>query len=183
MTIDLGDSLSNKLSSYYCGKNVWYNFCKGTGGGCSGSDLSSGAGHAKNLLLDGESFHDNVESVTLGPYDGNVMGAITLFDQADCRGSSARLYWVPWDIDGGQYILDDLEVAGMEDNTVSSIQVPRGYTAILYKHDGFDEEVARVTGWYENELTQELGCLNILDVNDVVSSVRIVKDLIAVGYW
>lgn len=118
----------------------------------------------------------------MGPYDGNVMGAITLFDQADCRGSSARLYWVPWDVDGGQYILDDLEAAGMEDNTVSSIQVPRGYTAILYKHDGFDEEVARVTGWYENELTQELGCLNI-DVNDVVSSVRIVKDTIAVGYW
>lgn len=156
--MDLGGSLSNKLSSYYCGKNVWYNFCKGTGGSCSGSSLSSGAGHTKNHIFDGQSFNDNVESVTLGPYNGDIMGAITLFASWDCRGSSARLYWVPWDADGGQYILDDLEAAGMEDNTVSSIQVPRGYTAILYRHDGFDEELARVYGMYENEATQELSC-------------------------
>jgi len=113
------------------------------------------------------------------------MGAVTLFASWDCVGSSARLYWVPWDVDGGQYILEDLEAAGLENDTISSIQVPRGYTAILYKHDGFDEELARVNGWYENELTQELGCqnLNFDGINDKVTSVRIVKNLTAVGYW
>ena len=179
----MGNSLKNKLSSYYCGKNVWYNFCKGTGGNCTGSSLSSGAGHTKNYRLDGQSFNDNVESVKLGPYDGNVMGAITLFANWDCRGSSARVYWNPEDADGGQYILDDLEEAGLEDNTVSSIQVPRGYVAILFRHDGFVEEVGRVRGWYENETTQLLGCQNLNGLNDEVSSLRIVKDTIAVGYW
>ena len=32
----------------------------------------------------------------------------------------------------------------MEDNSISSVQVPLGYTAILYKKDGFVEELARI---------------------------------------
>ena len=30
------DFIDNKVSSYYCGKNVWYNFCKNQGGHCNG---------------------------------------------------------------------------------------------------------------------------------------------------
>ena len=73
----------------------------------------------------------------------------------------------------------------MEDNTISSVQVPRGYTAILYKDDGFVNEIDRIHGWYENELTQELGCYDFggTSYNDQVTSVRIVKNMIAVGYW
>ena len=119
----------------------------------------------------------------LGPYDADEMGGVTFFERDDCRGPSARLYWNPLDLDGGQYNLDDLEAAGLEDDTVSSVQVPRGYTAILYKHDGFVEEIHRITGWYENDETQELGCYNFKSNNDAVSSVRIVKDMVAVGYW
>ena len=43
--------------------------------------------------------------------------------------------------------------------------------------------MGQVHGWYENEATQELGCQNLNGLNDQVSSVRIVKDMIAVGYW
>ena len=81
--------------------------------------------------------------------------------------------------------MEDLWKVGMESDTISSVQVPRGYTAILYKDDGFVNEIHRIHGWYENELTQELGCYNLrdTDINDQVTSVRIVKDMIAVGYW
>ena len=97
----------------------------------------------------------------MGPYDANRMGAVTLYDFYDCRGDSTRAYWVPWDIDGGQYVNEDLRSYGMEDNTVTSIQVPRGYTAILYKDDAFFNELASYKGWYKNLQTQELGCNNL----------------------
>ena len=68
----------------------------------------------------------------IGPYSTSEMGAVTLFKEPHCYGQSARFYWVPDDIDGGQYVLTDLQKGGVIDNTISSLQIPRGYTAILY---------------------------------------------------
>ena len=86
----------------------------------------------------------------IGPYDANVMGAVTLFRDTKCSGTSARLYWVPWDLsNAGQYMQDDLELAGGLNDTISSLQVPKGYTAILYGDDGFVNEITRVKGEYE----------------------------------
>ena len=141
-TIELAD-LDNKISSYYCGKSIWYNFCKDSGGECSGSRISSGAGHTKNHML-ADGFGDSISSVKIGPYDANVMGAVTMFHNWDCHESSARVYWNPEDPDGGQYILDDLKLMGFENDTISSIQVPRGYTALLYNDNGFVAEVGRI---------------------------------------
>ena len=36
--------IDNRMSSYHCGKNTWYNFCKNKGGDCIGQDMISGAG-------------------------------------------------------------------------------------------------------------------------------------------
>jgi len=52
--IDLAElNLDDKLTSYYCGKDTWYNFCKNANAdnSCPGYRLSSGAGHAKNNRL------------------------------------------------------------------------------------------------------------------------------------
>ena len=46
----------DELTSYYCGKNTWYNICSENLSDqlvCSGDWLSSGAGHAKNPDLSG----------------------------------------------------------------------------------------------------------------------------------
>merc|ERR1739844_845818 len=104
------------------------------------------------------------------------MGGVTFYERDDCRGPSARLYWNPLDLDGGQYNNEDVVEAGLEDNTVSSVQVPRGYTAILYYKDGLNNEMISIKGWYEHDLSQELGCMNLYDIKDKISSVRIVKD-------
>ena len=79
------------------------------------------------------------------------MGAITVFDHYNCFGQNTRFYWNPRDPDGGQYFQRDLHRAGLRNDVVSSILVPRGYTAILYTHYGFDAESQRFGGRYAND--------------------------------
>ena len=97
----------NRISSFFCGKNVWYNFCTGYGGECGYRDILSGAGfHKNNELYDFWDWgnHDNkLSSVKIGPYDAGIMGAVTLYRNHHCKGKSARLFWNPEDPEGGQY--------------------------------------------------------------------------------
>ena len=50
--LDDGD-WDNSVSSYYCGKNVWFNMCNSKYH-CSGEELNSGAGHHKNSDMTAE---------------------------------------------------------------------------------------------------------------------------------
>ena len=131
---------NDKLSSWYCGKNTWYNFCN-DGPDCAHDNGSSGAGHAMNRYLD--RFDNRLSTLELGPYDPQVMGAVTVFEHYNCYGQHARFYWNPLDPDGGQYFQRDVRRAGLRNDRASSIMVPAGYAAILYEHYGFDGSTER----------------------------------------
>ena len=115
----------NKTSSYVCGKNVWYNFCNdGIGSNCTlYSRFNSGAGHVYNYAI---RYLDNaMSSVTLGPYDPRKIGAVTIFEDHDCSGASARFYWDPDSKENGTYYsVEDMEYAGLRNNSFHSIVVP-----------------------------------------------------------
>ena len=157
---DIG--FNNRMQSYYCGKNTFYNFCRGKGGQCTHTKLSSGAGHARNVWFDTFDWWANAtSSMKIGPYSVSEMGAVTLFKAEHCYGASARFYWVPDDIDGGQYNRNDLLKGGVIDNTVSSLQIPRGYTAILYNEIDLTAEIARHRGAFVDEATELVACFNL----------------------
>jgi len=98
-------------------------------------------------------FKDEPSLVIMGPYDPKEMGAVTIFQDHGCQGKSSRFYWNPDDIDGGQYHSADSEKAGLDQNSASSIMVPRGYTAIMYGGKGFNDEIKRFEGRYLNDNT------------------------------
>ena len=98
---------NNKIDSYYCGKNVWYNLCDSDNpADCdTQTPIASGAGHMRNPKI---SWGDRLSIVTMGPYDSTIMGAVTLFYDDYCTGNSARLYWNPDDPVGGVYNARDM---------------------------------------------------------------------------
>lgn len=88
ITTETGESSwDNKLSSYYCGKNVWFNMCRHgphNSGMCTGYDSNSGAGHHMNFDLKDphgnyEGFDNDATYMNMGPYNPSEVGAINLF--------------------------------------------------------------------------------------------------------
>ena len=111
------------------------------------------------------------------------MGAVTMFKHSDCVGKSLRVYYNPNDPVGGQYNIEDLEALGMENDSISSIMVPKGYTAYLYDEGGFTGLMETIEGQYIDDLTQELKCVDLPHANDSLSSLRIGKGAPAIGRW
>ena len=64
---DLG--WGDRMQSYICGKNVWYDFCSdGFGSNCTGGDrVNSGAGFSRNYAV--RHMANRLSHATLGPYD------------------------------------------------------------------------------------------------------------------
>ena len=85
----------DRMASYICGKNVWYDFCSdGAGSNCTGGDrVNSGAGFSKNYAV--RHMHDRLSHAVLGPYDPREIGAVTIFEDDTCSGASGRYYWDP----------------------------------------------------------------------------------------
>ena len=127
----------DKLSSYICGKNVWFDFCKDMLGSCqNGDNVNSGAGHTRNYAV--RHMNNKASWVRMGPYDPRQIGAVTLFEDGDCSGASGRFYWDPeTESSGTYYNIEDLYYGGMRDNTMHSVMVPKGYTLELYDGYGF----------------------------------------------
>ena len=130
------------MSSFYCGKNIWWNMCKDWNGECDKSrvKIMSGAGFVRNYKLNSEGYNDEISRILIGPYDAATLGAINIYRNVDCRGPSARVYWNPEDPEGGQYNKSDLARMGYDAASGSSIQVPKGYMANLYINDGLNGE-------------------------------------------
>ena len=93
-----------------------------------------------------DSWNDQIEGFHIGIYDAWEMGAINLYSSKDCEGPSARVYYNPDDVNGGQYNLEDLQKMGYTDNSADSIQVPEGYTAYLYGGSGFNNFKRAIVG-------------------------------------
>lgn len=137
------------MSSYICGKNVWYDFCvDGLTNWCSGAErVNSGAGYVRNHALLYK--NDMISFAVLGPYDPRDIGAVTLFEDPDCSGASGRYYWDPESsLSGTFYNTDDLVFGGMRNNNMNSLMVPKGYTAELFDGHGFHGATQIVEGDY-----------------------------------
>ena len=93
----------NRVSSYYCGKNVWFDFCNDEiGSFCKNpQNFNSGAGHMRNYGI--RFLNNHMSSAILGPYDPAEVGAVTLFEDIDCSGASARFYWNPASLENGTF--------------------------------------------------------------------------------
>jgi len=148
--------------SIYCGKNVWANLCRSSLEHCTGNNVMSWAGHFHNRNLG--TFNNKSKAMKMGPYNPNVAGALNLYNHPNCEHESARVYHYGQPGTYVKYTLQDLQKMGFEDDTLSSIQLPEGYTAYLYERDGFqsewhqDDPVQVIHGAYRNRETQELRC-------------------------
>lgn len=92
--------------------------------------------------------------------------AITLYSECNYRGRSASLA-------EGEYNLADLVKQGIDNNTVSSVRVPDGFTITLYENDFLRGRAGR--------LTTDDECLTNDRFDDVVSSVAVRRDASSAG--
>ena len=93
----------------------------GVGSNCTGAYKSnSSAGYVRNYAV---RYHANhASSAIVGPYDARQIGAVTLFEDADCEGGSGRFYWDPSTGNEGTYYgQEDLVFGGLRDNTMHSM--------------------------------------------------------------
>lgn len=78
------------MDSWYCGKDVSYNFCddpiedpchweKGNYGAGTGHDSAMGNGDEMNVLM-------------MRPYNAAELGAVTIYEDGDCMGRTGRLF-------------------------------------------------------------------------------------------
>ena len=82
---DFKDYDSNeKMSSYICGKNVSAQFCMGDlDKDCLNGSTISAAGNTRNPAVRP---NDELTGVWLYPYDTDIDGTVTLYDNDDCEG-------------------------------------------------------------------------------------------------
>ena len=99
--------LNDLMSSYHCGRNVWYDMCDdylttddtttAPTDECWGKNGVHGAGHMWNPSL-GSGWQDRMTTLVLGPYDPAILGAAILYKDDNCTGRASRFYWNPRDI-------------------------------------------------------------------------------------
>ena len=135
------DGWKNRMGSYYCGKNVWFDFCNGGESDCYGAyRTNSGAGHQKNWAV--RDHVNDAEVLIMGPYDPRQIGAVTLFNDPDCTGGMGRFYWNPESGKSSTYYnVEDLIFGGTRNDNADSLMVPKGYTAYIYEYDSFNGRV------------------------------------------
>lgn len=84
-----------------------------------------------------------------------------------------------------KYNYEDFIEMGLQEDTLSSIEVPEGYSVILYDYRSFQRHVLEIVhGAYKNRDSQELLCQNLQESTlGKVSSFEIVKSGGVMGYW
>jgi len=86
---------------------------------------------------------------------------VTLYEHWNFGGKSIVL-------SEGSYTLSDLESKGLINDTISSIKVPSGYKAIIYKDNNF-----KGNAWV---MTNNISNFDTYGFNDVLSSIKISKE-------
>jgi len=82
------NGFGDKMSSYWCGANVSFDFCDQKDGDCrGGDDLNSGAG---NIRCSDGGNDNNLDRIYLRYYDPSTQGAITVFRDHNCTDDHAR---------------------------------------------------------------------------------------------
>ena len=165
----------DNIESWWCGKNLKYEFCDNVDGDCGGYLGQSGAGNIKT----GAMGHANmIDRVKLQYYDPLEIGAVTAFTNLDCQNWAGRLDATADPTQTAYYNLADIEARHLQNDQISSVVIPQGYTLKLYKDDGYVESNKLVLNgpiWADND--QAMSCINLTDYgwDDMVSSVAVYR--------
>jgi len=178
--------LNDEMSSYHCGRNVWYDMCDGNlstpdslsapTNECWEKNGIHGAGHAWNPLLSADA-EDKMTTLVLGPYDPSILGAAVIYKYKECIGQSARFFWNPRDIQGGVYDLNATENLGSEDDTASSISVPPGYYVEVYLNNLIGDYSIYAGRFDNNDFENQMRyCYNLGTYDNRMSSLIVKKN-------
>ena len=126
----------DNIESWWCGKNLKYQFCTNANGDCGGILGQSGAGNTKTAVMD-SAHADKTNRVKLQYYDPLEIGAVTVFSAYDCQQQTGRFDAAADPRETAYYNTDDMQKRHIQVDTVSSVMVPQGYTVKLYTDDGF----------------------------------------------
>lgn len=118
------------MNSWWCGKNVSYDFCKNTSGSCKRPDGFSGAGHARSPDI-GSGNRNDLSRVVLRHYDPAVTGAVTLYRIHDCQNDLARFMADENSHRPAEYTKEMIQDV-FENNALSSVMIPYGYSLHIY---------------------------------------------------
>ena len=178
-----GWNMNDRVSSWYCGKNVKYSFCDNGSSDCQTKHGAHGAGLLMNQNVGWD--EDYFSTVVLEPYDVTDNGVATLFEEPDCAGRSAAFEWNGQGPDGVFYNQSHMWYEGMRNDRASSVAVPYGYKVDFYRNSSFTGIKSTVTGSFENAEAQRMRCVNFVSSNDNISSLRVQRshDHQASGYW
>ena len=184
-------NFSDKVSSWYCGKKVAYDFCKdGPDGNCDIKNGDRGAGNIKSALKEKS---QRFTSVYLSEYDSMEEPAAILFDEIDCNGRFGRFFApTKFGISNDYHEtafseklirrlasntrLEDAKW-NIESNSMKSLMVPHGVTIQLYESNEFIEDSLIIVGESFINENQEMKCINIDDSDErfenTVSSIKV----------
>ena len=84
-----GDYMEDRMSSWWCGKNTGYRFLNNEVKEGYSTNQMSGAGTARNY---NSGHNDDISSIHIWRYFPDKQGAVTLYDDDNCTGSSAAFY-------------------------------------------------------------------------------------------
>ena len=164
---------TNNIESLSCGKNVQYDFCYNLNDFCIGGVGESGAGTLKNNL---EGHANWVTKISLSYYDDTERGAVTTFTGKDCSDLSGR-FEAPYDHNKkAEYDVDEMYNHGhMSNDFVSSIAIPYGITADLFKDRNFTGDVLNLSGDRWTDENHTMKCINLSDqgFDKSVSSIKV----------
>ena len=113
------DDFDQSVDSWYCGKNIAYDFCDlGVGEDCTGGRGESGAGTVRNGVI---GMHNDLTSLRIWPYDASDRGAVTVFENRDCTGATGRFYANSNPNMYADYMTADLEYNHIGDNSIDAV--------------------------------------------------------------
>ena len=179
------DTWENRLSSYWCGKNVEYDFCHNYYGTCDGKKGMSGAGNVKNPKI---GYNDHADRLKMRYYDATERGAVTLFKDKDCKYDTGRFYADAEATQIASYTRDQMEANNMREKYPSSVMIPYGYSVTLWTDDRFTGTPAYFIGYEWIHGKEEMQCINLedYDYNDKTKSLQVYRTnqgRKARGYW
>ena len=124
----------DNISSYWCGASVSWNLCNNSSGDCTYGNGDSGAGHIKVGQV---GHNDAYDRVKMREYDPTAIGAVTVFQDANCVSYSGRFDAAANPSETAYYNCDWINKNNMGNDKISSVMVPQGYAVALYKDDGW----------------------------------------------
>lgn len=157
--VDYG--FNDKMSSWWCGKDIAYDFCNDNpGDDCRNGHGSSGAGSQRAPSVGGS--NDKLTTLYLYEYSQADRAAVTVFEDAGCQGKAGRLYATSDPTSKAYFSTSDLEYNNIRNDEMSSIAVPFGYSIDLYQDNGFlGDELSKDGLLWNDAYTKEMACIDL----------------------